>query len=33
MRQFLLEQIRDEAVELLVTGAREISTALGYADA
>jgi DNA-binding IclR family transcriptional regulator len=33
MRQFLLEQIRDEAVSLLVDGAREISTALGYADA
>jgi len=33
MRQFLLEQIRDEAVALLVTGAREISAALGYADA
>jgi DNA-binding IclR family transcriptional regulator len=30
MRQFLLEEIRDEAVELLVNGAREISAALGY---
>jgi DNA-binding IclR family transcriptional regulator len=33
MRQFLLEQIRDEAIGLVVRGAREISTALGYADA
>ena len=33
MRQFLLEEIRDEAVSLLVNGAREISGALGYADA
>jgi DNA-binding IclR family transcriptional regulator len=33
MRQFLLEQIRDEAISLVVNGAREISTALGYADA
>lgn len=33
MRQFLLRQIRDEAVSLLVNGAREISTALGYAEA
>jgi DNA-binding IclR family transcriptional regulator len=30
MRQFLLEEIRDEAVSLLVNGAREISSALGY---
>jgi DNA-binding IclR family transcriptional regulator len=33
MRKFLLEDIRDEAVGLLVNGAREISTALGYAGA
>jgi len=33
MRQFLLEQILDEAVSLVVNGAREISAALGYADA
>jgi DNA-binding IclR family transcriptional regulator len=32
MRQFLLEQIRDEAISLVVNGAREISTALGHAD-
>src|SRR5712691_5350936 len=32
MRQLLLEEIRDEAVSLLVDGAREISGALGYAD-
>ena len=31
MRQFLLEEIRDEAVGLLVNGAREISAALGHA--
>lgn len=30
MRQFLLEEIHDEAVELLVNGGREISTALGF---
>src|SRR5438876_675546 len=30
MRQFMLDEIYDEAVELLVTGAREVSTALGY---
>jgi DNA-binding IclR family transcriptional regulator len=30
MRHFLLEEIRDEAIPLLVNGAREISTALGY---
>jgi DNA-binding IclR family transcriptional regulator len=30
MRRFVLEEIRDEAVELLTTGARDISTALGY---
>jgi len=30
MRQFVLEEIRDEAVELITTGAREISIALGY---
>jgi DNA-binding IclR family transcriptional regulator len=30
MRHFLLEEIRNEAVPLLVNGAREISTALGY---
>jgi DNA-binding IclR family transcriptional regulator len=30
MRQFVLEEIRDEAVELLVNGAREISAALGF---
>jgi DNA-binding IclR family transcriptional regulator len=30
MRNFLLEEIRDEAVSLLVNGAREISGALGY---
>ena len=33
IRQFLLEDIRDEAVELLTTGAREISAALGFVDA
>jgi DNA-binding IclR family transcriptional regulator len=32
MRQLLLEEIHDEAVGLLVDGAREISGALGYAD-
>jgi DNA-binding IclR family transcriptional regulator len=30
MRNFLLDEIRDEAVPLLVNGAGEISTALGY---
>lgn len=30
LRRLLLEDIREEAVELLVTGAREISVALGY---
>jgi DNA-binding IclR family transcriptional regulator len=30
MRNFLLDEIRDEAVPLLVNGAREISGALGY---
>ncbi len=30
MRQFLLEDIRDEAVQLLVDGAREISASLGF---
>src|SRR5712692_3416200 len=30
MRQFLLEEIRDEAVQLLVDGAREISVSLGF---
>ena len=30
MRQFMLDEIYDEAVELLVNGAREISIALGY---
>jgi DNA-binding IclR family transcriptional regulator len=30
MRQFLLEEIYDEAIELLVGAGREISTALGY---
>lgn len=30
MRQFLLEEIRDEAVQLLVDGAREISASLGF---
>jgi DNA-binding IclR family transcriptional regulator len=33
MRQFLLEDVRDEAVELLTTGAREISAALGFVAA
>ena len=33
MRAFLLEEIRDEAVELLTSGAREISSALGYDEA
>jgi DNA-binding IclR family transcriptional regulator len=31
LRPLLLEEIRDEAVELLVTGAHEISAALGHA--
>jgi DNA-binding IclR family transcriptional regulator len=31
MKQFLLEDIRDEAVELLVEGARDVSAALGHA--
>jgi DNA-binding IclR family transcriptional regulator len=30
MRRFVLEDIREEAVELLTTGARDISAALGY---
>ena len=30
MRQFLLEEICDEAVQLLVDGAREISASLGF---
>ncbi len=30
MRQFLLEDIREEAVRLLLEGAREVSTALGH---
>ena len=30
MRQFVLEEIHDEAIGLLTTGAREISNALGH---
>jgi DNA-binding IclR family transcriptional regulator len=32
LRTLLLEEIREEAIELLVTGAREISAALGHSD-
>jgi DNA-binding IclR family transcriptional regulator len=32
LRRLLLEDIREEAVELLVNGAREISVALGHAS-
>ena len=33
LRKLLLEDMRDEAVELLVTGAREVSAALGHVEA
>ena len=32
MRQVLLEDMREEAIEMLVEGAREISAALGHAS-